>query len=77
LPIIDNILEMLKNGEWHDLDEISERTRLDRFKVELVTDFLAEYNFVELDRKEQKTRLTAPLLDFIKKIQGTEGKESR
>lgn len=72
MPIIDNILELLKNGEWHDLEEISKRTRLDKFKVELLTNFLAEYNFVELDKKEQRTRLTPPLLNFIKKIQGTE-----
>jgi len=75
LPIIDNILELLKNGEWHDLKEISERARLARSKVQLLTNFLAEYNFVELDKKEQRTRLTPPLLDFIKTIQGIEEKE--
>lgn len=72
MPIIDNILEMLQNGEWHYLKEISEKTQLDEFKVKLLTSFLAEYHFIELDRKEQRTRLTRPLLSFLKKIQGME-----
>lgn len=72
MPAIDAILELLENGGWHDLEEISKRTGLDRFKVELLTNFLAEYNFIEIDKKEHRTRLTPPLLNFIKKIQSVE-----
>jgi len=74
LPIIDHILDTLKNGHWHDLEEVSERTRLTRFKLELLTNFLAEYNFIELDKKEQRTKLTPPLFNFIRKIQRVEKK---
>lgn len=75
MPFIDDILDALKNGEWHNSEEISERTRLQRFKVELLTKFLAEYNFIEVDNKEQRIRLTPPLLNFIKKIRKIEAKE--
>jgi len=75
LSILDNILEVLKNGGWHDLEEISKRTRLPRLQVDLLTNFLAEFNFIELDKSEQRTRLTPPLLSFIKKIQSIEEKE--
>jgi len=68
LLVIDEFLDSLKNGHWHDLNEILERTRLSRFKFEILTNFLAEYNFIELDRKEQRTRLTPPLMKFVKKI---------
>jgi len=68
LPVIDEILDALKNGQWHDLKEILERTHLSRFKFEILTNFLAEYNFIELDKKKQRTRLTPPLMKFIKKI---------
>ena len=74
LPIIDYVFDALKNGEWHNLNEISEKTRLPKLKIELLTSFLAEYDFVEVDKKEQKTRLTPPLLRFIKKIQSVEKK---
>lgn len=75
MPVIDEILNVLKNGEWHGLVEISEKTGLNGLKVKLVTNFLAEYNFIELDAKEKRTRLTSELLNFIRKIQSVEEKE--
>ena len=66
---VDEIFDTLKNGEWHDFEEISEKTQLSVFKLELLTKFLAEYKFIELDKRKQRTRLTPPLLNFIKKIQ--------
>jgi len=75
LPQIDEILDILKNGKWHDLKEISEKTHLQGLKVELLTEFLAEYDFIELDKKEQKTRLAPPLFNFLRKIRDLEEKE--
>lgn len=75
MPQIDEILYVLKNGKWHDLKEISEKTQLNEFKVELLTCFLAAYDFIELDKKEHKTRLTPPLFDFLKKVRDIEEKE--
>jgi len=75
LPPIDEILDVLKNGKWHDLKEISEKTQLNEFKVELLTSFLAAYDFIELDKKEHKTRLTPSLLNFLKKVRDIEEKE--
>lgn len=75
MPIIDDILHVLKNGEWHNLEEISQKARLSKSKIELITNFLAEYNFIELDKKEERTRLTPPLSNFIQKIQKMEEKE--
>jgi len=75
LPQIDEILDVLKNGKWHDLKEISEKTNLHKIKVELLTSFLAAYDFIELDEKEHKTRLTPPLLNFLKKVREIEERE--
>jgi len=68
LPI-DEILSMLQNGEWHRLKEIADKTRLHEFKVELITSFLAEYDFLEFDKKEKKIKLSPQLLLFLKKIE--------
>jgi len=76
LPKIDEILDVLKNGKWHDLKEISEKTQLRGLKVELLTEFLAEYDFIELDKKEHKTRLAPPLFNFLRKIRDLEEKEN-
>lgn len=72
MPRIDEILCILRNGKWHDIREISQKTHMDTLKVELLTNFLLEYNFIELDKKLCKTRLTKPLLQFLRKIEETE-----
>ena len=74
---VDEILDTLKNGEWHDFEEISEKTQLSVFKLELLAKFLAEYKFIELDKRKQRTRLTPPLLNFTKKIQNDDILEKR
>jgi DNA-binding IclR family transcriptional regulator len=76
MPQIDEILSILRNGRWHDIKEICEKTQLNTLKVELLTNFLLEYNFIELDKKECRTRLTRPLFQFLKKIEETENENA-
>jgi DNA-binding IclR family transcriptional regulator len=76
MPQIDEILSILRNGKWHDIREICEKTRMNALKVELLTNFLLEYNFIELDKKESKTRLTKPLYQFLKKIEESESENA-
>jgi len=68
----DEIFGVLRNGEWHELKEVSSRTRLQEFKVELITNFLAEYNFLKLDKKNRKVKLSPQLLRFLKRIEDVE-----
>jgi len=72
LLAIDEILDLLKNGEWHGVKEIADKTRLHEFKVELVTSFLTQYDFLEFDKKEKKIKLSPQLLLFLKKIESVE-----
>jgi len=76
LLAIDEILQLLKNGEWHGLREIVDKTRLHEFKVELITSFLAEYDFLEFDKREKKIKLSLQLLLFLKKIEDIEREEA-
>jgi len=69
LPI-DEILAMLRNGGWHGLKEIADKTRLHEFKVKLIASFLAEYDFLEFNKKEKKIKLSPQLLLFLRKIEG-------
>jgi len=77
VPSIDELLELLEDGKWHGLNEIIEKSRLCKFKAETITNFLAEYAFVQLDKKCQKARLTPSALDFLKKIQRIDEEEER
>jgi len=76
LHVIDTILELLKNGEWHRRKEIADKTRLQEVNVELITSFLAEYDFLELDKKDKKVKLSLHMLRFLKKIEAIEQVEA-
>ncbi len=71
----ETILQLLENGKWHYLNEITEKTCLNSFKVENITKFLAKYNFVKLDEAEQKVKLDPPMNMFLKRIRQLENEE--
>ena len=70
----DAILELLENGKWHCLKEIEEKTRLNSGKVEMVTKFLATYNFVKLDEIKHRVKIDPSTNKFLKKIRKLEEK---
>jgi len=69
LPAIDDILELLEDGKWHDVRETINKSKLHESKVDKVLGFLAEYKFITLNKEQQKAKLTPPMLKFIKEIQ--------
>ena len=75
MPKVEDVLRLLENGKWHDLKEIEEKTQLNDLKVKSVTKFLAQYNFIKLDDKEQKVKLDPSMQIFLKKIRRLEGEE--
>ncbi len=75
MPSADEILEALENGKWHDFTEISEKTNMPEFKVKLLTHFLAEYRFIELDGKKQRTRLVPSVQLFLRRVRETSDRE--
>ena len=70
--VIDEILDLLKDGKWHTMNEVMEKSRLNEFKAETVMSFLAEYSFIQQDKEHKKARLTPPTLDFLESIQRVE-----
>ncbi len=69
------IFDLLGDSKWHSLTEIAERTGLHEFKLEIITSFLVEYDFVELDKTKHQVRLAASVVDFLKKIRRIERDE--
>lgn len=67
MPTIDQVLELLENGDWHELTEIARKSGLQQSKLEAVVDFLAEYEFIHVDKEQQRAKLTHPVLKFLKK----------
>lgn len=73
---MDDILKLLEDGKWHDMREVKDNSMLQDLKVEMVMNFLSEYDFVEIDKKRQKVKLTPSLLKFVRKIKIIKEKEA-
>lgn len=73
--VVDEILELLKNGEWHGLGEIADKSGLGKRKVELVANLLCEFDFLECDVKERRVKLSPQLLVFLRRVEDLEREE--
>lgn len=69
---IDKVIDVLKDGEWHKLDEIGEKSKLSETKVERILTFLAEYGFIEINGSGQKMKVGFSLQRFLKETQTVE-----
>jgi len=76
LLVMDDILKLIEDGKWHDIKEIVDNSKLHVLKVEMFMNFLSEYDFVELDKKRQKVKLTPSLYKFFRRIKIVEKKEA-
>jgi predicted transcriptional regulator len=67
--VIDEILTVLKDGNWHDLHEIAKKCSTNELRLKIITSFLSEYDFIKLDKKGRKAKLHSLMLEFINEIQ--------
>ena len=51
------ILDLLSDGKWHRIDELSVRVKLTEKTFREVTEFLDKYSIVEFNRKDQKVKI--------------------
>ena len=75
MPKIDDILKLLENGKWHDLKKIEKKTQIHDFDITSIAKFLAQYEFIKLDKEGKKAKLDPSTQDFLKKIRQLEGEE--
>ena len=72
-PQVDDVIECLKDGQWHTMTEISQKTRLHELKLVILTEFLAAYTFLHLDKEERKARLSDVFAAFLHETENCEG----
>lgn len=70
------IFDLLEDGKWHSFTEITDKSGLHEFKLEIIANFLAEYDFVRLDKTRRKVMLAVSTIDFLKKIKQIEKDET-
>jgi len=76
MSAIDEILWLLKDGEWHDLKEVAKKVALPKSKAEMVASFLGEYDFIQLNENVKRVKLQPSMLEFIEEIQRLEKKRT-
>lgn len=56
---------MLNDGEWHMLEEIRQKTRMDDNQIQSVIEFLKAYNFIVMDAAKKKMKLDETVRKFL------------
>jgi len=72
----DEILCLLKDGDWHDLEEIIEKCSSTKLEAKITVSFLREFDFIQVEGNEPKTRIHPLMLNFFKEIQLVEKEET-
>jgi len=52
--LADDILELLKDGQWHDISEIVTKLNQPEKPIKEILRFYKEFDFIELDRTKKK-----------------------
>ena len=69
LQEIDEVIDIIKNGQWHTLESIIDKATLHEFKTNKILEFLANHNFIDLDNEHKKAKVTPSLMEFLKENQ--------
>jgi len=62
--IMDKLLDLLIDGEWHNIEELAEKMKIDNKKLEEIIKLLQKFNF--LTYKNSKVRISTDVKELIK-----------
>ena len=57
MPKMEKLIELLKDGKWHSLEEIAEKTEASLEKLEELLKTLSEYQLIRYDRELKAAKL--------------------
>ncbi len=60
---LDNILELLKDSQWHMIEEVKREIPLPKEQFDIMIDFLQEEGFI--DKEVSALRITSKGLQFL------------
>ncbi len=58
-------LDLLRDGEWHSIEELQELVDLNGYQAEEFAAFLEEYDFASRDPVHNRVRLTKRFQDLL------------
>jgi len=83
MEVLDILIEILSDGDWHSINEISIHKSLSSLsisQIQTLLNFLAEYDFIEVNQRPAydltvlivEAKLTESMLEFLRKIRWIE-----
>jgi len=70
MKVIDDVMDILTDGEWHTRQEIMEKTKLNQEKLDKLLRFLGAYGFIRLCTQRPQVKVTTAVLEFLREIKG-------
>jgi len=65
---VNEIMSFLETGNWSSFEDLISKCSLPECNVELVLNFLIQYDFLEVDEKKQIFRLHPDMIDLINRL---------
>ena len=65
MSAIDDVVELLRDGEWHNLQDLANDLKLTPEKLQQIIQFLKSLELIELDKQQQKTQINKDLKQLI------------
>jgi len=65
MSIVEEVVDILKDGKRHGLSEIAETLKLTQKKTAEILQFLAEYDFASFDQKNNKAIIDPGLKELL------------
>jgi hypothetical protein len=62
---IAELLEILNDGEWHMIRDVRSKMRLSENQIKRITEFLCEYQFIEVDKTKDRLKLKDTVRSFL------------
>ena len=65
MSAVDEVVELLEDGEWHNLKDLAKNLKLNQQKLQRIIQFLLSLELIELDKQQQKAQINTDLKQLI------------
>jgi hypothetical protein len=69
LSLIDSILRVLFDDNWHSIKEVLEYLGDSEVKTVMAIRFLWRFGFIDVDENENQMKLSSPMFKFMSEIE--------
>ena len=68
MQIINEVMSLLESGNWLNLEEIMSKCSSPQCNIEKVLDFLKQFDFLQVNDKQQVFRLEPKVTNFLNRL---------